>query len=1049
MLKASSLPIGHRIWLVLGLSILPLFALTVLDYVRERNARLQNYEYDARLMLNGILIAEEEQKRHVEALLRTFAGADNMRSGRNEDCASLAVRMLAAHPDLANLGAVDGQGQVFCSGVSTSQPVSVADRTWFQHALTQEGLTPGQFTVGRISGQTGVTFGLPVRDAAGQLRFVLFAATRPLWFDRFTALNTLPEQWTSLLFTREGQALSRYPEPERWRGRSLPPASLASLQAAIAAGRDHVRMLGLDGVDRLFVMQPLKVAGGELIATVGVPVEHTLTVVERDFHERLLLVLVIAAVSLLLAYRLLGELIDRRFSQTLTELRHLKHALDRVPAYVYIKDDARRYQYANQRTLELFGVTADALRGQDDTAFFPADSAQRLAAIDLAVLAGQESNVVIDRLDGPAGVRYYHEIKTPILDEASGRPQGLIGITNDITEQQLALEQVRKLSRAIEQSPESIVFTDLEARIEYVNETFLRITGYSREEVIGQNPRILQSGRTPREQHRRMWATLTRGETWKGEFINRRKDGSEFIEAVLVSPVRDERGRTTHYVSVKQDITERRRNEEELAEYRNNLERLVDQRTRELAIAKEAAEAANRAKSSFLANMSHEIRTPMNAIIGLNYLLQQSPLTQDQREKTRKVDQAAHQLLQVINDILDLSRIEAGRLELEPQAFSPGEVIQEVALLIRERAEAKGLELAVEDSGLPPRLLGDATRLRQVLINFAGNAVKFTEKGSIRLRGEVLKEDGDDVICRFSVTDTGIGIQNEQLPRLFHAFEQLDASTTRQYGGSGLGLAIARRLALLMGGDVGVDTRPGAGSTFWMTARLARCSDAASPASTPVVRQQLQGRVLLVEDDATSREVGVALLQAMGLQVSAVENGQQAVEAVEHEHFDLVLMDLQMPVLDGIAATRAIRQRPASQALTIVALTANVFDSDRERCLEAGMNDFIGKPVSAAQLQRVLSSHLPPAGGENPPVSGDEAPPLTREALREGLGQMLEMLRVGNVDAGQIFQQLRAAIVVTDAGLAEQLELLLAAYDYEAALLLTESLIDELDRKAV
>ncbi|MGZ5001208.1 MAG: PAS domain S-box protein, partial [Methylomonas sp.] len=384
-------------------------------------------------------------------------------------------------------------------------------------------------------------------------------------------------------------------------------------------------------------------------------------------------------------------------------------------------------------------------------------------------------------------------------------------------------KQLRKLSLAMEQSPESIIITDLDARMEYVNDAFLRITGYSREEVIGRNPSILQTGKTPSENYGELWANLKQGIPWHGQFVSRRKDGSEFVEFASISPVRQADGRITHYLAVKEDITEKKRNAEELDRYRHHLEDLVEKRTRELTEAKTAAEAANIAKSTFLANMSHEIRTPMNAIVGITHLLQRSHLDPDQQDKLRKLSESAHHLLSIINDILDLSKIEAGKLTIEQIDFELERVLENVCSLVAVRAESRNIELIIDiDPALLGSFRGDPTRLGQALLNYAGNAVKFTQKGSIIVRAKV-EEDGDtDLLARFEVQDTGIGISPVNQAKLFQSFEQADPSTTRRFGGTGLGLVITKRLAHLMGGDVGIESYPGRGSIFWFTARLGK-----------------------------------------------------------------------------------------------------------------------------------------------------------------------------------------------------------------------------------
>ncbi|MDO3377233.1 response regulator [Geoalkalibacter halelectricus] len=458
-------------------------------------------------------------------------------------------------------------------------------------------------------------------------------------------------------------------------------------------------------------------------------------------------------------------------------------------------------------------------------------------------------------------------------------------------------------------------------------------------------------------------------------FSHRLADGGIRPVEVFSGPIQI-KGRSLLY-SIVHDITERRRAEEQLHAANAQLAEAT-QRARQLAA---EAESANQAKSEFLANMSHEIRTPMNGVIGMTQLLLDSPLNEEQREFAQIIHGSAASLLSLLNGILDFSKIEAGKLELENVEVRLEELLKEIRALVGVRATAKGVKFTCSlDPRLPKLLRGDPTRLRQILINLADNAVKFTAEGEIAIHATPMDMVQDEVVVKFSVRDTGIGIAADAMERLFQSFSQGDSSIPRRYGGSGLGLAISSRLARLMGGDIGVQSNPGQGALFWFTARLGRAQPAQAPHPdrAPAVRPAsiaAGGRILLAEDNAINQRFAATLLTRMGLEVEAVDNGSVALDALAARPFDLVLMDVQMPGMDGLEATRRIRASSSpvvNSRIPIIALTAHALPGDRERCLQAGMNDYLSKPLDGAELRLALERWLPQTRAALTPSAPEE-----------------------------------------------------------------------------
>ncbi len=567
-----------------------------------------------------------------------------------------------------------------------------------------------------------------------------------------------------------------------------------------------------------------------------------------------------------------------------------------------------------------------------------------------------------------------------------GRPhEAHVCMVEDISARIAAEEELRKLSRAVEQSQASIVITNVAADIEYVNEAFLRRTGYTRQEILGRNPRILQSGETPRATHAALWLALQRGETWSGEFTNRKKDGTTFVEQAVISPLRQPDGTITHYVAVKEDITDQKRLTAELARHRDHLMELVEERTRELEEARTLAESANKAKSAFLATMSHEIRTPLNGVIAMAEMLALRPLPSEDHESTKTILRSAHNLLAVIDDILDFSKIEAGKLELEVADLPLCLVADDVVVALEPVASAADVALAVHVAPeVPPHVRGDATRVRQILLNLGANAIKFSG-GRPNRRGEVAIHVGvvsqSPLRVALQVTDNGIGMTPEIVGRLFQSFTQAEASTTRRFGGTGLGLAITKRLVDLMGGTIEVESAPERGSTFtvilpFATVGPTNCDapmthrTGAEPVAAADLRHRplsldearSQGRLILVaEDDSMNQKVILQQLGLLGYAGQIAADGDEALRLWRAGGYAMLLSDLHMPNMDGYELSLIIRaEEPPGTHLPIFALTANALRGEAERATSAGMDGYLTKPVPLATLRDVLAQWIVP-----------------------------------------------------------------------------------------
>ena len=580
-------------------------------------------------------------------------------------------------------------------------------------------------------------------------------------------------------------------------------------------------------------------------------------------------------------------------------------------------------------------------------------------------------------------------------DELGNLGRAFNMMTRNLKQSQKKLKESHReitiLSQAIISSPVSVIITDSEGIIQYVNPKFSDVTGYRPEEVLGQNPKILKSGKQPSEFYKELWETILSGKDWQGNLQNRKKNGEIYWARVFIAPIVGTDNEIIRFVAIKEDITKRKETEttildqvEELSDARLSLLNMMEdleesknesvEKVKELGRARRAmlnimedlkqarmdAEKAAQTKSQFLANMSHEIRTPMNAIIGLSQLALNTTMTPKQKDYLSKIDMSAKSLLTIINDILDLSKIEAGKLELESTDFRLDSVMDMVSGMIALIADEKGLELLIHLSpSIPVLLRGDPLRLAQVLINLSNNAVKFTDQGEVIIAANLSDRENNRVTLQFSVSDTGIGMDKNQVVELFEPFSQADASTTRQYGGSGLGLSICKQLVEMMKGEISIDSEPGKGSKISFTSvfRL----QAGIGHETIIPPKEVLGLNALIIDDSTSaQKIFVEMLESFGMIATVANNGEEGLAilkkaSISKTPFDLVLMDLKMPGMDGLEVSRLIKQDSTLPLIpTIIMVTAYGSEQIQHHAESIGIEGYLTKPVTPSTMLNTI-----------------------------------------------------------------------------------------------
>ncbi|MEF3698648.1 response regulator [Desulfolutivibrio sp.] len=1039
MVRSYLHSLRFRLMLLVLLVVTPGFFLTA--YMGEQSryaARIEAFEQARRMALlvagNGKSLIEGG--RH---LLYAVARLPELHRHDAAGCSLYFSQVIKDYPGFADILAVDPDGRILCNAAGDPQHADVSDREWFQKTVDRNHFTVGEPVVSRLTGQPAMFLAYPVRNGE-RLEAVVAVALHMGWVGDLVSTLPMPPGATVAIIDRAGTLLSRFPEDGDLVEKAIPKAA-DILEQLLSRGVDAVETGGLDGVERLYAFAPLIAdPGNEYFVRIGIPVSVAYAAANQIMARNIVLFTLVALVALLGTYyyggvailgpvegllratrRIAGGDLDYRMgrSRDRGEFGELARAFDDMAASLSHRTELLRQTEEKYRGLfenaqeGIFRCTVDGrfldanpamarMLGYDTPADLMAavtdigrdiyvDPHDRLRVIRRLEVEGQVTDLEVKckRRDGSVG---YGLISMRAVRDASGNVTALEGVAADVTEKRQTAETLRRqheqLQGILDHSPSFIILRDRQGRILLANKPYLEAQGVDPAAAFG----LSAYAHLPDE-----FAAMTRQEDLlileTGRPCTFFRDipvrGEERPFATIKFPLFDQGGVPDRVCVIATDISDLRSAQNELLR------------------AKEAAEEANRAKSEFLAKMSHEIRTPMNSIIGLTRITLQSRLGDEQRDHLETVLESAMSLLALINDILDLSKIEAKALSLEDADISLPRVVGAAVKSLKIQAQKKNLHLAASFGKKAPRFVrADSLRLRQVIVNLVGNAIKFTDAGEVLLHVEPLPlsmhhrvSRHDGVPLLFTVRDTGVGIEPDKLEMIFQPFRQADGSVTRRHGGTGLGLAICRQIVELMSGSIWVESEEGRGSLF----SFAVCVAAGDPAKAlgdrhTVDEARLGGeplRILVVEDNPINAKVADVFLRRLGHAVVLAGTGAQALAVLSRESFEMVIMDLEMPEMDGLEAARAIREGRAGERnrdVPIIAATAHALSGYRTRCRDAGMNAFLTKPLDFKELSTLVGEAGGRWSGTKPPEgfpdegSDAQAPNLEGSGALDGGG---------------------------------------------------------------